>query len=405
MQALLTSLRKKYFNAVAKFVPKINVQFIMLTHVLEDRPELLSAINDIAPISLLIAVPYSIHQPTLTQLQQKYKVATPELKQLYDKDYLVALITHNIDDKLPTIILEIGGYFAPALQTLQQALPSKLLGVVEDTEAGHRAYERIAQDLPCPVISVARSALKETEDALVGPSCLYSTEKIFRGSGFPIDGKRSLTLGFGKVGRGLAHALQKRYCPVSIYDINPIRRINALSEGFQIPDRKAALKNAEIIYGATGTCSVKGEDFRLIKNGALLVSCSSKDIEFDLPYLTQHYNKQAIFDNLVSYTNEQQVLYLAAQGRPINFVDGAVIGPVLALVQSEIILAIKQLVTLHGESGLFETDKAIKDRLAQVWLKYFCDGTTGHYTLDESTSDTLVPFLPIEETNALAANF
>ncbi len=52
--------------------------------------------------------------------------------------------------------------------------------------------------------------LKETEDFLVGSSCLFSTGRLLREAGFLIDGKQALILGFGKVGRGLAHALLRR---------------------------------------------------------------------------------------------------------------------------------------------------------------------------------------------------
>lgn len=63
--------------------------------------------------------------------------------------------------------MEIGGYFAPVLQDLRTEFAQDFLGVVEDTEIGHRRYQE-AQPLPCPVVSVARSTLKAAEDSLVG---------------------------------------------------------------------------------------------------------------------------------------------------------------------------------------------------------------------------------------------
>lgn len=381
MQTSLSTLYSDYFQNVTNLIPKIDAQFIVLTHLLSDRPELLHAISQVAPISLLIGIPYSVHKPTYLQLRKSYHTMVPTLEQLYDEDYLLATTLANIDKNKPLIILEIGGYFAPILNALQKALQGNLIGVIEDTELGHRQYEKYLNVLPCPVISVARSALKATEDFLVGASCLYSTEKMLRNLGFPMAGNKSLVLGFGKIGRGIAHGLLHRQCEVAVYDIDPIRRVNALSEGFQIPDKAEALKTAALIFGATGVCSMQQEDFKLIKNGALLISCSSKDVEFDLAFLKRNFQMSLIKENIEVCSKDNQFFYLAAHGCPINFVDGAVIGPVLALVQSEILLAINQLLSLKNHCGLFETNLETKKILADQWLKHFCDKVSGHYKL------------------------
>ena len=251
MQTFLRELRNRYFTCIADIVGKQDIQFVVLTHLLDDRPELLEALSRIAPISLLIGIPYSIHQPTLELLQKTFPVETPSLDNLYDNEYLVSLVADNIDPDKPVVILEIGGYFAPLAKTLQTRLGGKLLGIIEDTEAGHRRYEEYLATLPCPVISVARSELKETEDHLVGSSCIYSTERMLRDLGFPLEGKSALVLGYGKVGKGVAYSLYRRHCPVAVYDINSIRRINALSEGFKVLNKRLALTESELIFGAT----------------------------------------------------------------------------------------------------------------------------------------------------------
>ncbi len=385
MQATLSKLRENYFSHVINKIAKENLQCIILTHLLEDRPELLNAIDKIARISLVIGIPYSIHQPTLQEIRKLHHVETPKLSELYDTKYLNSLIMSHAKRNIPLILIEIGGYFSSILDDLQKKLSCQLLGVIEDTEAGHRRYESSAkrQQLPCPVISVARSVLKAPEDFLVGPSCLYSTERILRTQGIPINGKQSLTLGFGKIGRGVAHSLLKHHCSTSVYDTDPVKRIIALSEGFCTPDRELSISHADIIFGATGNNSISKKDFNLIKNGTLLVSCSSKDIEFDLYYLKENYNAAPINNELCRYENGKQFFYLAANGNPINFTDGAVIGPALALVQSELLIAIRQLLVIGKTPGLFETDMQDKKLLAEIWLEHFCDKQSGNYRIDQ----------------------
>ncbi|GGX10462.1 hypothetical protein GCM10010297_35060 [Streptomyces malachitofuscus] len=60
---------------------------------------------------------------------------------------------------LSVVLLDVGGYFAPSLHVLCGDFSGSIVGVVEDTENGHRRYADIDK-LPCPVVSVARSPLK-----------------------------------------------------------------------------------------------------------------------------------------------------------------------------------------------------------------------------------------------------
>ena len=379
----LTKLRYDYFNKIAKSIASQDAQFIIVTHILFDRPEFLQAIKSIANISLIVAIPYSLNQQAYQNLNSIYPIITPTLEELSNPEYLLKNTVPKLDLAKPVIILEIGGYYAQVIKRLVKEFNVNLLGVVEDTEIGHREYEKLDhKNFPCPVISVARSSLKRAEDFLIGQACLFSTEKLVRQTGFLIDGKSVLVTGFGKIGRGAAHALARRRCHVSVYDIDPAKRIEAISEGFLIPDKKETLKKADMIFGTTGKQSINAEDFKYIKNGALLVSCSSKNVEFDLTYLKANYTATPVFEHYVKYENENNFVYLLADGRPINFLDGSALGPVLALVQSEIIFAINEVITLNneGKRGLFELSHKGRTILADEWIKHFCNPITGHYS-------------------------
>ncbi|SHM56618.1 adenosylhomocysteinase, partial [Streptomyces yunnanensis] len=50
----------------------------------------------------------------------------------------------------PVVLLDVGGYFAPALDALCDRFSGRILGVVEDTENGHKRYAE-RDKLPCPV--------------------------------------------------------------------------------------------------------------------------------------------------------------------------------------------------------------------------------------------------------------
>ena len=371
-------MREKYLLTIANCIPKTICQIVILTHILPDRPELLAAISKIAPISLVIAIPYSIEKKTFANLREYYNLLALSLEEMTNPKIFYQKFIEQINLESPLIILEIGGYCASIIERLHSHLGNKLLGVIEDTETGYRQYEKL-HTLPCPVISVARSFLKESEDCLIGDACLFSTEKLIRQSGFLLDGKQMLVLGFGKIGRGLAQTLLRRGYSVSVCDIDSSKRVLALSGGLKIPTKEIALQNADLIFGATGNYSIEKDDFKHIKKGAILVSCSSKQLEFDVTYVKENYICEPVFDNTVKYSNKDNYFYLLAEGKPINFLDGAIIGPVLALVQAEIIFSIKTLMDLEGKSGLYEVGSEDRKMLADLWLKHFIDPVSGSY--------------------------
>ncbi len=115
-----------------------------------------------------------------SEFKSAVKLGSPYSKdKLNDKKSAKELI-----ESLPNqvIILDIGGYFAESLPTLFSLVPHKLAGVVEDTENGHQKYLKALSDnhLHIPVWSVARSALKRTEDYNVGKSLVRAADSILR---------------------------------------------------------------------------------------------------------------------------------------------------------------------------------------------------------------------------------
>jgi adenosylhomocysteinase len=366
----LTLHRYKFFEEIAALVPKFQGRIIVITHILEDRPEVLAAISKIGKIELIIAIPYSIHAKTFLALKQAYNVISPSLDEMLNKDYLSMEVDRFISKNDDFIILEIGGYFAQLMHNMKNRFNQNFIGVIESTEAGHRQYEAV-KNLPAPVVSVCRGSLKGTEYSVVGNSCIFSVEHLLRQSGVLLSGRKVLVLGYGKVGQGLARGLYKYNCTVMVYDENPIKQVLAYSEGFQTPEKIEAIKEAEIIFGATGNYSLKNEEIKHLKTGAILVSCSSKHIEFDLDYIHENYIVENARENFDVCISGEHFFYLLGKGEPINFIDGAVMGAVLALVQAEIIYAIKTLLELKEKAGIYEVSEDDRKMLAKKWMHYF----------------------------------
>jgi adenosylhomocysteinase len=376
---LLAQIRQAFFESISSTVGSRKGQIIVLTHLLDDRPELLAALERIAPIAVIIAIPYSVHEATYEELKSRYTILRPSLDELRTREFILATLSSHLNS-LPTCIVEIGGYFAPWLNEIRSEFGCKIIGFQEDTESGHRAY-LTKQPLPYPVLSVARSPLKQAEDHLVGPSCCYSAEKILREQGVLLRNRSALVIGYGKVGRGTAQGLLQRGLPTQAFDIDPIRNTVAAGDGMLIPSESAIFETANIIFGCTGAQSLSRSDLARLQSGTFLVSCSSKDVEFDLNGLQEDYSSEKIGDNIELFQKDNQKLFLLAKGTPVNFLDNAVIGPALSLVQAEIIMSLGEIfdgkVKHSGE--IEEASESTRKHIAKIWQEMFFDPKTGGY--------------------------
>lgn len=369
-----------YYESILKSQKKIGVQFVILTHIVSDVTPFISAVSNIGKIALIIAIPYSRDKSIYAQLSKKYTMRSPALEKLSDSVYLTHLVTEQINLSKPLIIVEIGGYFAAAASEIHKKTNGNLIGIIEDTEAGHRRYETLNGGLPCPVLSVARSHLKNAENFLVGSSCAKAAAAVLKKINFEMWNKNALVLGYGKIGQGLCQLLKERNLNVSTYDSDPAKRLLALSRGYPIPEKREALKWADLVFGATGTQSITSHDTPFIKNKTILLSCSSKRIEFDLKFIKTHYKKTKTNHDLDQYTRENQNFYVVGDGQPINFACGKIlVGPIISLVHGEMLAAITELTSEKYENTLQEIPNELKKTLAENWIATFCNTTNGTY--------------------------
>src|SRR2546430_10334930 len=208
--------------------------------------------------------------------------ARDTVQRIYPVDSLTRQQFTNIDAALvylekraagqPVVLLDVGGYFAPVLRGLCDRFSGRILGVVEDTENGHRRYLELDKP-PCPVFSVARSPLKQPEDHLVGQSVVFSTEALMRSRGDILPGRTATVIGFGKLGSSIARSLHTKGARVTVFDTDPIRATQALSQGFRVTASRAeALYRAGLVMCATGNLSLRHGDFAQLANGSYLTS-------------------------------------------------------------------------------------------------------------------------------------
>jgi S-adenosylhomocysteine hydrolase len=225
------------------------------------------------------------------------------------------------------IILDDGGKCLRA--TPHNLLYRKNLAIVgiEQTSSG---INGVTKYYPLPIVNVAGSALK---DILETPLIAEATKaKSFKELEPYLEGKNSISvIGFGKVGKAIAKMFANAGHQVFVYDPGlkdyylPIHdKIRVVSNIGQ------ACAAANIIIGCTGVDISAGDALQsfLTGNDKVLLSCSSRDVEFktllETVQAAQPLQEDVSPHETITYnvSSSGPVLKILSGGFPINF-DGS----------------------------------------------------------------------------------
>jgi adenosylhomocysteinase len=344
---------------------------VVVAHMIPDCLYFLRAINQLFPIISIVPKPNSIDAGFYPRVTREFDCTAASRTTINQpgNDLLVKL--EATEGNL--ILFDIGGYFSEIDRNWPPAVKQRVVMVVEDTENGHQKYAA-RPDFPICIISAARSPLKDNEDFLVGQSVLFSADALMRTGGALIQYMKCGVFGYGKIGKSIAFHLQQRDVRPSVFDINPIRRIEAHNRLCSIPEREEILKTSDVIFCATGGQSLEITDFRNLKHGCMVFSVTSSDDEFDLTHLKGEYASQEVKPYIHKFWNAKNFFFLVNNGNAVNFIHNAVMGPFIHLVRAEMIVATSQQgAGLVQESGspVHQVTDPTRQRIAAQWIRKF----------------------------------
>ena len=211
----------------------------------------------------------------------------------------------------PDVILDNGGdLFA---RWLDDPYPS-LRGGTEETTSGRARLVPLREQLARPILVINDSPIKqfaENEHA-VGQSVLESFIRITNRS---TNGKRVTVFGYGACGRGVAHNFRGARAVVSVIEVDPVLRLQALLDGFAVPDRENAVGEADVIVTVTGAEGVLGAtDAPLLRDGAILLNAGHLPWESDVEGIRAGNDTEAATDGIETVT--------FADGRRVQLLTG-----------------------------------------------------------------------------------
>lgn len=374
---------KAYFShLVAQVGIAPEVQSVVVAHMVSNSLHFLPALNSLAPIALLLPKPNSRASSEAERIRA-LEYPERDLDRFWTKEpeKVIKRLTERLDPSKCFVIVDIGGYFAEVTDSIAEHFGPRFLGIMEGTENGVQKYE-LQAPFTSVVATVARSPLKLPEDFLVGASIVYSIEALLRTQAQILQTRTACLIGYGRVGSGVAEVLRGRGIPTVIHDSSPIAMAEASARGFPVFRRlDEALSSAGLVVSATGNHALGKSALAALRSGTVVATVTSADDEFaeDKPlggWAASAVDGGPITGNedIVRYDSDTgKYFWLINDGKPANFVHGAVIGPAIQLIEGEKLMLVKRLTerALSPTSGVAELETTDREAVARIWNEHF----------------------------------
>jgi len=283
-------------------------------------------------------------------------------------------VNKTIDHK-PMITLDDGGDLVSTIHSKRTEALKSVKGGTEETTTGVlrlRAMEK-AGALKYPIIAVNDAYTKYLFDNRYGTG-QSTIDGILRATSVLLAGKSFVVCGYGWCGRGLANRARGMGAHVIVTEVDPVKALEAVMDGFQVMPMKEAAVVGDIFVTITGNTSVIRKEHMLkMKNGAILANSGHFNVEIDIPELESlSTSKRTIRPNLEEYNlRDGRKLYLLAEGRLVNLASAeGHPSEVMDMSFANQALCVEHLAkTERMEPRVYSVPKEIDELVAKLKLK------------------------------------
>lgn len=224
------------------------------------------------------------------------------------------------------IIIDDGGDLVHMLHTEKRDQLPYVIGGCEETTTGIIRLQAMAaaEQLEFPMVMVNNADCKHLFDNRYGTGQSV-WDGINRTTNLIVAGKIVVVAGYGWCGKGVSMRAKALGARVIVTEIDPIKAIEAVMDGFEVLPMKEVAKQGDFFVTVTGCAGViDEEDFLEMKEGAILCNAGHFDVEIDMKRLKEIATKQEeIRNNIIGYTLPNGVrIYVLAEGRLVNLAAG-----------------------------------------------------------------------------------
>ncbi len=327
-----------------------------------------------AEVSLCASNPLSTQDDVAAALVKYYDASVFAIKG-EDNDTYYRHLDQALDNS-PHITMDDGADLVTAVHSKRQDLIDSIIGGTEETTTGVIRLKSMAKNrvLPYPIIAVNDADTKHLFDNRYGTG-QSTIDGILRATNILLAGMNFVVAGYGWCGRGIAMRASGAGAKVIVCEVDPLRALEAVMDGFQVMSVKDAARIGDVFVTATGNKNVLTKDhFLKMRDGAIVANSGHFNVEIDIPSLEElSQSKKKVRDFVEEFTLENgRKIYLLAEGRLVNL-SAAEGHPAMVMDMSfaNQALCVAHLVKKKGrlKKRVYPVPKNIDKQVARMKLK------------------------------------
>ncbi len=314
---VLRQIRKRF----AKEQPLKGLRISACLHVTSETANLMITLRDAGADAVLCASnPLSTQDEVAASLNRDFNIPTYAIKG-EDNDTYYSHLQAALDHR-PQFTMDDGCDLVTMLLTKRTDLVPNVIAGTEETTTGVIRLRAMAKDgtLKYPVIAVNDAMTKHFFDNRYGTG-QSTLDGVIRATNFLLAGSKVVIAGYGWCGRGCAMRAKGLGADVIVTEIDPVKGIEAVMDGFRVLPMAEAAKEGDVFITVTGNKSViRREHFEAMKSGAIVCNSGHFNVEIEIPALEQMAaNKREARPLVDEYVlRDGRKIYLLGEGRLVN---------------------------------------------------------------------------------------
>jgi adenosylhomocysteinase len=368
---VLNSIKERF----AKKKPLRNIRIAACLHVTTETGNLMEALKlGGADVRLTASNPLSTQDDLAAALVRFYDIPVFSIKGEDHTTYYKHI--HSALDHKPHITMDDGADLVNTIHTKRQMLLRDIIGGTEETTTGVIRLKAMAKHnvLRYPIIAVNDAQTKHFFDNRYGTG-QSTIDGILRSTNVLIAGLNFVIAGYGWCGRGLARRAQGAGARVTITEVNPLKAIEAVMDGYDVLPMSEAAKIGDVFVTVSGNKNVIGrQHFLKMKDGAIIANAGHFNVEIDIPALMKLSKRRKRIREFVDEFTlaDGRKIHLLGEGRLINLA-AAEGHPAMVMDMSfaNQALSVVHLVTVSKtlENAVYPVPKEIDEEIARMKLK------------------------------------
>src|SRR5215831_10916950 len=306
----------------AKDQPLVGAKLVACCHITTETANLARALKAGGADAVLIASnPLSTQDDVAAALVVEYGIPVFAIKgestETYNRHVRMAL------DHEPDLIIDDGSDVVATMVKERPELMNKIIGTTEETTTGLvrlRALEKSGK-MSWPTIAVNDAQTKHFFDNRYGTG-QSTLDGVVRATNILLAGRNLVVVGYGWCGKGVAMRGRGMGANVIVCEINPIRAIEAVMDGFRVMKMAEAAEIGDIFITVTGNRHViDGKHFARMRDRAIVANSGHFDLELNLVALGEMSKSR---ENLRPFVDEYTLadsgrrIVVLGEGRLIN---------------------------------------------------------------------------------------